>query len=139
MALTITATQVLPGAGATIVRYIAAAGVTITAGQTIYDTTGSRVAGLADADASAASSLCVGIALNGASPGQPVDVLTDGIITLGAGAAPVNGIPYFVSPTAGTIAVLAEVLTGDAVVYLGVGIGSNRVAVKIHLTAAVAQ
>lgn len=135
-ALTITPEQVLAGPGAAVTRYIAAAGVTITAGQAIYDTTGSRIAALADCDALAAAKVCRGIALNGASPGQPVNVLERGEITLGAAAAPANGVPYFLSPTPGGIAPLADILTGDACIYLGVGIGTNRLAVQIHVTAA---
>lgn len=135
-ALTITPAEVLAGQGATIARYTAAAGTTITAGQAIYDTSGSRIAALADCDALAANKVCRGIALNGASPGQPVNVLERGEITLGAGAAPANGVPYFLSPTPGGIAPLADILTGDACIYLGIGVGNNKIAVQIHVTAA---
>lgn len=135
-ALTITASQVLPGTGATIVRYTANA--TITAGQTVYDA-GSKVAALADADASEATSQCKGIALNGASTGQPVDILESGEITIGAAAAPVEGVPYFLGPTAGSIGILADVLAADYLVYLGVGIGSNKINVRIHITGAQVQ
>jgi hypothetical protein len=134
-ALTITATQVVPGTGATITRYTAGSGQTFTAGMTVYDQ-GFHVAGIADADGSAASAVCVGIALNGASPGQPVDVLEAGLITLGAGAAPAEGTPYFLSPTAGGISPLADVLSADYLVYLGMGIGSNQLSVQIHNTGA---
>lgn len=136
--LTITAAQVLPGTGAIIVRYTAGVAQTITAGQAVYDQ-GSFVAGLADCDAGSGAHACVGIALNAASPGQPVNILQRGPITLGAGAAPVNGTPYFLSPIAGGIAPLADILTGDRLVYLGCGIGTNQVNIQIHLTAATVQ
>jgi hypothetical protein len=135
-ALTITPAEVLPGPGASISRYTAAAGVTITAGQTIYDTTGSRVAALADCDALATAKVCRGIALNNAAPGQPINVLERGDIILGAAAVPTNGMPYFLSPTPGGISPLADLLTGDACIYLGVGIGNNTLAVQIHVTTA---
>lgn len=135
-ALTITPSQVLPGENASIVRYTAAVGVTITAGQTIYDTTGSRIAALADCDALASTKVCRGIALNGASPGQPVEVLERGEISLGTGAAPANGVPYFLSPTPGSICTLADITTGDACIYLGMGIGNDKIAVQIHVTIA---
>lgn len=133
--LIITATQVLHSANAKVTRYTAGAGVTITAGQTVYDS-GSKVAALADADTSETTAQTKGIALNGASPGQYVDVLEDGIITLGAGAAPAIGVPYFQSPVAGGIAPLADLLTGDYLTYIGTGIGSDQVDVKIHITGA---
>jgi hypothetical protein len=135
-ALTITGPEVLAGDNASIARYTAAAGVTITPGQTIYDTTGSRMAGLADCDGATEARHCRGIALNGASPGQPVNVLETGEILLGATAAPANGTPYFLSPTPGGISPVTDLLSGDAVIYLGVGIGNNKVAVRIHITPA---
>lgn len=136
MALTITATQVVPSASAKVGIYTA--GAAITAGQTVYITTG-RTVGLADCDAGSGAQNCIGIAVNGAATGQPVSVLESGVITLGAGAAPANGVPYFLSPTAGSISPLAELLTGDRLVYLGAGIGSNQVSIHIHVTAATVQ
>jgi hypothetical protein len=135
-ALTITSTQVLPGATAAIARYTVATGATITAGQAVYVVSG-RLVNLADCDgADPLAKMCRGIALNSAAAGQPVSVLERGDITLGAGAAPVNGTPYFLSPTPGGISPLADMLTGDAVIYLGMGIGNNTIAVHIHITAA---
>jgi hypothetical protein len=136
MALSITPSQVVPSASAKVGLYTA--GATITAGQTVYITSG-RTVGLADCDAGSGAQNCIGIAVNGASSGQPVSVLENGVITLGAAAAPANGVPYFLSPTAGAISPLAEILTGDILVYLGVGIGNNQVAVRIHVTAATVQ
>ena len=130
-------TQVIPASGATVKRYTAAA--TITAGQVIYDS-GSYVASLADANASEATSQAKGIACNGASTGQPVDVLTDGTITIGAAAAPTEGVPYFLSKTAGGICPIADLTTTDTyITYLGMGTGSNALSVKIHITGAQAQ
>jgi hypothetical protein len=135
--LSITASQVVPSATAKVGLYTA--GAAITAGQAVYVTTG-RTVGLADCDAGSGAQNCIGIAINSApGVGQPVSVLESGVITLGAAAGPVNGVPYFLAPSAGGICILGEVLTGDIVVYIGVGIGSNQVAVRIHVTAATVQ
>jgi hypothetical protein len=54
------------------------AGVTITAGQAVYGIIASGKLGLADEDASAEASACLGIALNGGGAGQAIDVLRKG-------------------------------------------------------------
>jgi hypothetical protein len=54
------------------------AGVTITAGQFVYGIISSGKVGLADEDASAEASACIGMALNGAAAGENVDVLEEG-------------------------------------------------------------
>lgn len=61
---------------ATIVPYTA--GVTITAGQFVYGIISSGKLGLADEDASAEASACLGCALNGGAAGSVIDVLEDG-------------------------------------------------------------
>jgi hypothetical protein len=54
------------------------AGVTITAGQFLYGIVSSGLVGLADEDASAEASWVLGMALEGAASGQPVQVLRRG-------------------------------------------------------------
>ena len=54
------------------------AGVTITAGQFVYGIISSGKLGLADEDADAEHSACLGVALNGAGAGQAVDVCRRG-------------------------------------------------------------
>jgi len=54
------------------------ADVTITAGQAVYGIIASGLLGLADEDASAEASACLGIALNGGGAGQPINVLRKG-------------------------------------------------------------
>lgn len=135
--LSITASQVIPGATAN--KDIYTANTTITAGQVVYDA-GSKVAALADANGAVGLSQAKGIALNGASNGQPVSVLLDGPITLGAAAAPTEGVPYFLSKTAGGICPIADLTTTDSyITYLGMGTGNNAINVKIHITGAQAQ
>lgn len=117
--LTVTASQVLPGAGARFAD--GTAGVAVTAGQVVYQSTSDTML-LADADAGTpAAANGRGIALNGASIGQPVRIQTEGTITLGAGAAPVKGTIYVLSGTAGGICPAADLASGDRVTVLGVG------------------
>lgn len=127
-ALTITAGSVLPGSGATIARGYA--GEAITPGQAVYlDSTDNRYK-LADADsATAAAKSPVGIALNTAADEQPVAILTRGDLTLGSVLT--AGTAYYLSPTAGGISPLADVLSGDNVVLLGLAKSATVLQVQI--------
>ncbi len=82
-ALSITAGSVVPGSDARIdrSRY---AGASITAGQVVYIGSDGRWALADDDSATAAAKIPGGIALNGASAGQPIDVQTSGSLTIGA-------------------------------------------------------
>lgn len=95
------------------------AGGTITAGMAVYlDEADSRYK--AARANSAATAICSGIALHGASAGQPLAVQTGGIITIGGTA--VVGEQYVVSAAAaGGIAPLSDLSTGNYVVPLGWG------------------
>jgi hypothetical protein len=107
--LVVTAASVLPGAGAQFEDSLA--GATITAGQVCYrDTDGTYK--LADADGgSTLIRTPRGIALNGASAGQPLRIQTKGEITIGATV--VANTQYYLSNTAGGICPLADVGTGE--------------------------
>lgn len=117
--LSITAASVLKGSNARTEQGIA--GETVTAGQVVYHdqtTTGEWL--LADSDAASAAargSGKLGIALNGASDGQPLQVLRSGDITIGATI--VAGTAYYLSDAAGGICPLADLTTGDYYVLLG--------------------
>jgi hypothetical protein len=84
--ISITAASVVPSTNA--VKRTGTAGATITAGQLVYkDASDSNKIKLADNDASAAATV-VGIALNGASSGQPITYAeTDPELTIGATVA----------------------------------------------------
>ena len=87
--LSITAAQVLKSTGAPVESGTAAA--TITAGQALYKDSADDTFDLCDNDATNVAAdgdidNFYGIALNGASSGQPLDVQTGGNITMGAGA-----------------------------------------------------
>ncbi|MCK1541443.1 hypothetical protein IVB12_05480 [Bradyrhizobium sp. 179] len=107
--LSITASSVLPGAGAITEDGIS--GATITAGQAVYKAADGTWA-LADADsATALARDAKGIALNGASAGQPIKVQKGGELTVNAVLT--AGTTYYLSGTAGGICPLADVGTGE--------------------------
>jgi hypothetical protein len=132
--LSITAANVLPGSNAVIKR--GNAGATITAGQVVYldtATTGEWL--LADADAAAAitrGSGQIGIALHGASDGQPLSVQVDGNITIGATMT--AGLAYYLSPTPGGIGVYGDVLSGDYVCLVGLSTSTTVLALNFFYT-----
>ena len=118
----ITAAQVT-AVGTPTIKNITA-GATITAGQVIYkDTLDQNKAKLADANLSDAASQAIGIAVNGAAAGQPVDYIdTPGVeITLTTGSAlGVAGLPVVLSAAvAGNMAPHTDLATGHYPVILG--------------------
>lgn len=126
--LTITAASVVKGTGASV--RTGTAGATITAGQAVYEDTSTSTFKLADTDsATAAARSVAGIALNGASSGQPLSVLTAGPITIGA--TTVVGVPYYLSGTAGGICPYADVAAGDYPVFIGIGSSVTQIKVAI--------
>lgn len=136
--LTVTAASVLAGTNATITRGIA--GATITAGQAVYldeTTTGEWL--LADSDSATAAvrgSARFGIALNGASDGQPLSVQTGGNITIGATV--VAGVAYYLSDTPGGICPFADLATGDYVTLVGIATSTTVIAIDTLYSGAVA-
>ena len=121
--ISITPANVVPSAAAH--RVEATAGATITAGQLIYldstdtDTSGKGKAKLSDANGSAALRVVDGIAINGASAGQPLVYVTfDPALTIG-GSQTVNTI-LVLSGTAGGLAPAADLASGWYVTVLGV-------------------
>ena len=113
--ISVTAANVLAGTNAVIHEGLA--GGTITAGMALYsDTSDSNKLKAADANASATTAKVVGIALHGASSGQPLkyvvedDDFTPGA-TLSLSAAADDGV-YVLSGTAGGIAPIADLASG---------------------------
>ena len=126
--LTLTAANVLAGSNAT--TNLGTAGATITAGQVVYFDDTTKTYKLADTDSATASVRSpVGIALNGASSGQPLMVLTAGDITLGAVLT--GGVAYYLSGNAGGICPVADVASGDYPVILGMAKSTSVLAIKI--------
>lgn len=130
--LTITAANVIAASGATIQHVTA--GATITAGMSVYkDTSDSNQYKGCDADA-AATADCDGIALNGASDGQPLAVCTGKGTGAGInlGATLTVGETYVVSTTVGGIAPIGDLASGDYVTVLGVATTASNLALDIQ-------
>lgn len=129
--LSITAASVVKGSGATVEQ--GTAGATITAGQVVYKAAATGKYGLADCDSATAEvKVPRGIALNGASDGQPLAIVRAGDVTIGATLTP--GTAYYLSPVAGGICPLADVASGDNVVLLGLAKSASVLALDIQVS-----
>jgi hypothetical protein len=99
------------------------AGGTITAGMPVYVDANQNLQA-ADADDETMAK-AIGIALNGASNGQPVDYCYRDT-NLNVGGTLAVGQTYAVSTTAGGIAPESDLLAGDFVTPIGVGNASGN-------------
>lgn len=123
--LSITASAVVPSANA--VKRTVTAGATITAGQLVYlDTADVDAAGIGKAklsdcnSATAAVRVVDGIAINSASAGQDVTIVTyDSALVIAASGLTANNI-LLSSATAGGIAPSADLTTGWYLTVIGV-------------------
>jgi hypothetical protein len=128
--LTVTAASVARGTAAT--QATGTAGATLTAGQTVYlDSTTSTIK-LADCDGATALQDTVGIMLHGCLSGQPATYQKGGNIN--PGATVVVGETYVLSDTPGGIMPIADLETGDTVVYLGIGTTASNILLNINNT-----
>jgi hypothetical protein len=131
--LTVTAANVVPGAGARITN--GTAGATITAGQVVYLDPADNRFKLADCDnASATIREAFGIATHGALTGQPLAVQTAGELAMGA--IMLAGVAYYLSPNAGGIAPVADILSGDNTVIIGMARTTSILNVGIRASGA---
>lgn len=105
--LTITPASVLWTSGA---KLSGTAGATITAGQACYYDSAAGTYKLAQCDGTAAEADAKGIALHGATAGQPLSLAGDGAV-INIGATTVKTTAYLVSATAGGIAPTADIVT----------------------------
>lgn len=132
-ALTITAASVLKGANANTEAGLA--GATITAGQVVYRDASDGKYKLADADsATAAIRQPRGIALNGASDGQPLTILKSGDVTIGATLTP--GEVYYLSATPGSICQVGDLGSGDYACSVGIAKSASVLAVAFNYSGA---
>lgn len=131
--LTITAGSVLPGTDA--VTTPGTAGETLTAGMAVYLKASDGKFWKAQSDGTAAEGAIIGVALNGASAGQPVLVQTGGTITIGATVV-VGGI-YIVSAAAGLICPFADIATLQILGIIGWAPSATTLLVKPQATAIV--
>lgn len=131
--LSITASAVVPGTNATVEH--GTAGATITAGQVVYRDVSDGKYKLADSDsATAAVRVPRGVALNGGADGQPLAIARSGDVTVNAVLT--AGTAYYLSATAGGIAPLADLTTGDDVVLLGLAKSTTVLALDIQVSGA---
>lgn len=114
--LTITAASVIAGSDAVVANGVA--GEAITAGKAVYLSSTTNRWMLADSNSGTTEARRAGgVALNGASAGQPIAVQKAGDITIGA--ALTAGSPYYLSETPGGIQPAADLASGEAVCLLG--------------------
>lgn len=127
--LVVTAASVV--AGSNSIQSTGVAGETITAGKAVYLSPTTSKWMLADSNsATVAARNAGGIALNGASLDQPLDVHRVGDITIGATL--VAGTAYYLSDTAGGICPLADVGAGEYVCQLGLAKSTTVLAVDVQ-------
>lgn len=120
--ISITAANVLQGSNAR--TEVGVFGATITQGQVVYRDPSTGKYKLADTDsATAAAKVPYGIALNAGSDGQPAVIQTSGEITIGATLT--AGTTYYLSPTPGGIAPLADVAVGDDFTIIGIATSAS--------------
>lgn len=126
-ALSITAANVLKGSGVSIEN--GTAGATITAGQLVYLDSSTNTYKLTDTDVVASAS-ARGIALHGSLSGQPLQILMNGPITIGATLTAGNVL--YASPTAGGItATVADLVSTNRVIVVGVATSTTVAQIQI--------
>ena len=124
--IVITPANVIKGAGAGIA--IGTAGATITAGQAVALNNSNQYI-LAQANLVNTAAV-VGIALDGASAGQPLEILTSGSITIGGTV--VSGQVYVLAAdNPGAIAPVTDLVTGNYTSVIGVANSSSVILVGI--------
>lgn len=127
--LSITATAVLAGSGATTEN--GTLGATVTAGQVLYKDSADSLLKLADNNSATAGIRSVyGIALNGGAAGQPVKVLRAGPLTLNAVLT--AGVAYYSSDTPGGICPVGDLLTGEYPTIIGIATSTTVLNVDIQ-------
>ncbi len=142
-ALTITANQVTPVAGAGIIQVTA--GDTITPGMSVYKNTGNSDKYHGAFNTTKPAALCAGIALNIASDEQPLSILTQGDIILSTGSLLAVGQVYVVAdentPTAtdGGIISYEDALIATSDYVTTIGVATTVAILRVNITASGAQ
>jgi hypothetical protein len=127
--LTITAANVIAGAGSDIEH--GTGGATITAGQQVYRDAATGRYLLADSNsATVAARTDRGTALNGCANGQPLAVHKEGPITIGATLT--AGVAYYLSDTPGGICPVADVGSGEYSSIIGIATSTTVLNVDIQ-------
>jgi hypothetical protein len=128
--LVIVPTSVVAAGNATTVDGLA--GAAITAGQVVYKEVSTGLWKLADNNSATVEAKTPGgIALNGASTGQTIQVATSGDITIGATL--VAGAPYYLSETPGGIQPQTDMITtGETVNLLGLAKSTTVLSMRMQ-------
>lgn len=125
------------GAGTVVDRGTAGAAVTIN--QAVYLEESTSTWKLMDGDNVATAGtlgLQVGLALNTAPNGGLLFIARQGPVTM-SGASFTRGVPVFASLTAGGLCPLADLLTGDYPVYMGMPSSATAIYLNPHTTGVV--
>lgn len=131
--ISITAANVVKGSNA--ITEAGHAGATITAGQAVYLDPADRRYKLADSNgATALIRTPRGIALNGASAGQPLTIQKSGSLTIGATLT--AGVTYYLSDTPGGICPLADVGAGEYACIVGIALSASVLDIGIKYSGA---
>ncbi|KAA0689850.1 hypothetical protein DTW90_30630 [Neorhizobium sp. P12A] len=125
--IVITNTAVVPSTNAVIDQGFA--GETIAAGKVVFLNTTTNRWMLTDNNGTGTRS-AKGIALNGASAGQPVTVQKGGDINLGAVLT--AGVAYYASGTPGGICPVADLVTGMDPILIGVAKSTSILTISIQ-------
>ncbi len=124
--ISITPANVLKSATSQLLQAIAGVAVTITAGQVIYVDPSTNLAVLSDSNGTPPINAVSGIALNGASPSQPVDyVAADTALVLGSATLTSGGTLWLSNTPGGITATYADVASGSTVIVLGVAVSTS--------------
>lgn len=127
--IVITAANVVAGTGAS--KSSGIAGETIAQGKAVYLNSTTKKYMLADSNsATAEARQATGIALNGASLNQPINVQRSGPITIGATLTP--GTAYYLSDTPGGICPFADIGAGEYVCLIGLASSASVLSVNIQ-------
>lgn len=107
------------------------AGAAIVAGDIVYvDTANSNVLKLALASGTALQATVKGVALNGASTGQPCSICTSGSINMGC-TLTVAGV-YILSTNAGKFCLVADLASSSYCSILGVASAADNLKLTIN-------
>lgn len=120
---------------------VAGVAMTITAGQAVYKKASDGLFYLADCDAVAVAANTgiddvYGIALNGASPGQPLTVQRTGTITIGA-TVTVGAVQYLSNVAGGITQTWADIAQTDWITTLG--IATTAAIIKLNIVRSAVQ
>lgn len=128
--LVIVPSSVIAGTDSNIT--LGSAGATVTAGQVVYKDATDKRFKLADNNhATPAVRVPVGIALHGASAGQPLAILESGSITIGGAMTP--NTAYYLSDSPGGICPVADLGSGEYPALLGMATSATVLVVKIQV------